>query len=82
MPGNLPLGSRKLLVAFDRTHQIRDLYYLHVGQENHALGHPFRTGIWVSGQFRWLEYARWENDEAANGYTPSSFGIDGCLVIL
>ncbi len=61
MPRNVPLGNGKLLVAFDQTHQIRDLYYPHVGQENHALGHPFRTGVWVSGQFRWLD-ARWERD--------------------
>lgn len=62
MPRNLPLGNGKLLVAFDQTHQIRDLYYPHVGQENHALGHPFRTGVWVSGQFRWLDDGRWERD--------------------
>jgi GH15 family glucan-1,4-alpha-glucosidase len=62
MPRNVPLGNGNLLVAFDQNHQIRDLYYPHVGQENHALGHPFRTGVWVSGQFRWLDDGRWERD--------------------
>lgn len=62
MPRNLPLGNGQLLVAFDQNHQIRDLYYPHVGQANHALGHPFRTGVWVDGQFRWLDDSRWERD--------------------
>jgi len=62
MPRNVPLGNGKFLVAFDQAHQICDLYYPHVGQENHALGHPFRIGVWVSGQFRWLDDGRWERD--------------------
>jgi glucoamylase len=60
MPRDLPLGNGNLLVAFDSNYQIRDLYWPHVGQENHALGHPFRTGIWVDGQFRWFDDGRWE----------------------
>jgi len=35
-----------MLVAFDRHYQIRDLYYPHVGQENHAGGGPCRFGVW------------------------------------
>lgn len=62
MPRDLPLGNGGLLVAFDRHYQIRDLYWPHVGQENHALGHPFRQGVWVEGQFRWLDDGRWERD--------------------
>jgi hypothetical protein len=38
MPLDLPLGNGNLLVAFDDSYQIRDLYWPHVGQENHALG--------------------------------------------
>lgn len=60
MPRNIALGNGNLLVAFDQNHQIRDLYYPHVGQKNHALGHPFRMGVWVSGKFRWLDDGRWE----------------------
>ena len=55
MPRDLPLGNGSLLVAFDQSYQIRDLYWPHVGQENHALGHPFRTGVWADGQFRWFD---------------------------
>ncbi len=60
MPRNLPLGNGNLLVAFDHNYQIRDLYWPHVGLENHALGHPFRLGVWVDGQFRWMDDNRWE----------------------
>ncbi len=62
MPRDLPLGNGSLTVAFDSNYQIRDLYWPHVGQENHALGHPFRLGVWVEGQFRWLDDSRWERD--------------------
>jgi glucoamylase len=62
MPRDLPLGNGSLLVAFDENYQIRDLYWPHVGQENHALGHPFRLGIWVEGNFRWLDDRGWERD--------------------
>jgi len=60
MPRDLPLGNGSLLVAFGGDYQIRDLYWPHVGQENHALGHPFRMGVWVEGEFRWLDDGRWE----------------------
>ena len=62
MPRDLPIGNGSLLVAFDRTCQIRDLYWPHVGLENHALGHPFRVGLWVDGNFRWMDDERWERD--------------------
>ncbi len=60
MPRNLVLGNGNMLVALDKTHQIRDFYCPHVGQSNHALGHPFRMGVWVDSAFRWLDDDRWE----------------------
>lgn len=60
MPRNLPVGNGCLLAAFDNDYQIRDLYWPHVGLENHALGHPFRMGVWVNGQFRWIDESHWE----------------------
>jgi glucoamylase len=60
MPRDLPLGNGRLLVAFDQSYQIRDLYWPHVGQENHALGHPFRTGVWADGQFCWFDDGKWQ----------------------
>lgn len=59
MPRDLPLGNGNLLIAFDQNYQIRDLYWPHVGQENHAIGHPFRMGVWVEGQFRWFDDPKW-----------------------
>jgi glucoamylase len=60
MPRDIPLGNGNFLVAFDQNYQIRELFWPHVGQENHALGHPFRTGVWVDGQFRWFDDAKWQ----------------------
>src|SRR5258708_40032321 len=62
MPRDLPLGNGSLLVTFDQTYQIRDFYWPHVGLENHSLGHPFRLGVCVDGQLRWLSDPGWERD--------------------
>ncbi|MBW6466674.1 MAG: glycoside hydrolase family 15 protein [Brevefilum sp.] len=77
MPRNLALGNGNMLVAFDQTHQIRDLYYPHVGQSNHALGHPFRVGVWVDDQFRWLDDPGWQRDVR---YQPQTLVSDAALV--
>ena len=76
MPRNLPLGNGSLLVAFDNHYQIRDIYWPHVGQENHALGHPFRLGVWANGQFRWLDDGRWERSLR---YQPETLVTDVTL---
>ncbi|MFI5279947.1 MAG: glycoside hydrolase family 15 protein [Gemmatimonadales bacterium] len=54
MPRDLPLSNGRLLVAFDREYRIRDIYFPHVGKDNHAVGHPFRFGVWVDGRFSWM----------------------------
>jgi len=60
MPRDIPLGNGSLLINFDQAYQLRDLYWPHVGQENHTAGHPFRFGVWAGGQFRWVDDARWQ----------------------
>ncbi len=55
MPRDLPLSNGTLLVAFDLAHRIRDVYFPHVGMENHAIGHAFRVGVWTEGRFGWLD---------------------------
>jgi len=60
MPRDLPLSNGSLLIAFDQFYQIRDLFWPYVGQENHAMGHTFKTGVWVDGQFCWLDDPQWE----------------------
>ncbi|WP_432797084.1 glycoside hydrolase family 15 protein [Poriferisphaera sp. WC338] len=47
MPRDIPVGNGQMLVAFDEHYQIRDLYYPHVGQENHAGGAISRFGVWA-----------------------------------
>jgi GH15 family glucan-1,4-alpha-glucosidase len=54
MPRDLPIGNGYLLVNFDADYRIRDIYYPYVGKENHAGGHPFRFGVMVGKQFRWV----------------------------
>ncbi len=59
MPRDLPIGNGTLLAAFDFDYQLRDLYFPRVGKENHALGHPWRLGVWVNGRFSWVGRAEW-----------------------
>lgn len=54
MPRDIPVGNGKLLVCFDQNYCIRDLYFPHVGQENHVSGLCFRFGVWVDGKFSWV----------------------------
>jgi glucoamylase len=54
MARDLALSNGRLLVMFDREYRIRDIYFPHVGKENHGTGHEFRFGVWVGGQFSWM----------------------------
>ena len=47
MPRDIPVGNGQLLVTFDHRYQIRDIYFPHVGQENHAGAGPCRFGIYT-----------------------------------
>ena len=60
MPRDLPLSNGKLLVTFDGHYRIRDIYYPHIGSENHTAGHINRIGVWVDGEFAWLDNQAWE----------------------
>ena len=70
MPRYLSLGNERMLVSFDADYRLRDLYYPHIGSENHVGGAVARTGVHVDGQFRWLERAAgWS---IAMGYEPDT----------
>lgn len=56
---DIPVGNGQLLVNFDSDYQIRDIYFPHVGQENHTEGFPSRFGIWVDGEFSWIFSREW-----------------------
>ncbi len=56
---DIPVGNGSLLVNFDDKYQIRDIYFPHVGQENHTEGFPFRFGVWADGEFSWVFEDDW-----------------------
>lgn len=54
MPRDIPVGNGQMLVTFDMDYRIRDVYFPHVGMENHTAGHPFRFGFWADGRLSWV----------------------------
>jgi len=54
MPRDLPIGNGKILANFDDDYNLRDLYFPHVGMENHTAGHPIRFGVWADGVMKWI----------------------------
>jgi hypothetical protein len=45
------VGNERLLVCFDENYCLRDLYFPHVGQENHIGRNFFRLGVWAEKLF-------------------------------
>ena len=68
MPRDIPVGNGKLLICFDQDYAIRELYFPHVGQENHVGGKYCRMGVWTEGQFAWVG-PEWEREL---GYQPDT----------
>jgi GH15 family glucan-1,4-alpha-glucosidase len=61
MPKDIPVSNGNILLNFDSNYQIRDVYFPHIGQENHSKGEPFRFGIWVDGNCSWMG-PQWKKD--------------------
>lgn len=61
MPRSLVIGNGSILAAFDERLQMRDLYFPHVGMEDHTgYGNVHRTGIFVEGRgFAWFSDPSW-----------------------
>src|SRR4051812_17046044 len=66
MPRDIPVGNGRLLVTFDERYQVRDVYFPHVGQENHAGVGPCRFGVHADvpgrhghGQLFWTSDPAW-----------------------
>ncbi len=59
---DIPVGNGSLLVTFDELYQIRDIYFPHVGKENHTEGFPFRFGVWADGEFSWISEDSWKRE--------------------
>jgi len=62
MPRDLPLANGHLLVNFDASYNLRDIYWPHVGERSHTQGHVNHTGIWVAGQFAWFDAPEWRRE--------------------
>lgn len=73
---DLPVGNGNLLVNFDDKYQIRDIFFPHVGQENHSEGFPFRFGVWIEGEFSWVHEDKWLRELK---YLPDSLITDVTL---
>ncbi len=54
MPRDIPVGNGRFLLCFDHNYCIRDIYFPHVGQENHVMGNYFRFGVWIDNIFSWV----------------------------
>ena len=64
MPRDIPVGNGRLLVTFDNHYQLRDVYFPHVGQENHAGAGPCRFGVYCDtpagkGELHWTSSPKW-----------------------
>ncbi|OIO54673.1 hypothetical protein AUJ46_02520 [Candidatus Peregrinibacteria bacterium CG1_02_54_53] len=61
MPKSLIIGNGQVLAAFDAQLQLRDLYFPHVGMEDHTgYGNVHRTGIFVEGRgMKWFSDPSW-----------------------
>jgi oligosaccharide amylase len=62
MPRDIPVGNGRLLVTYDNRYQIRDVYFPHVGQENHAGAGPCRFGIYTDVPSKHRSELRWTSD--------------------
>ena len=62
MPRDLPVGNGNLLINFDADYNLRDIYYPYIGKENHSEGCVSRTGIWVEGNFTWIDSPQWQKE--------------------
>lgn len=59
----LPIGNGRMLVNFDSDYRIADFYYSKDLSENHSLGKPFRFGICIDKNFRWIEKSSIKNGD-------------------
>jgi len=68
LPRELIFGNGSMLVALDADLRLRDLYFPQLGMNN-ALGCKSSLGIWVQGDFAWLDHG-----ECAKkvGYKPGT----------
>jgi GH15 family glucan-1,4-alpha-glucosidase len=62
LPREIVLGNQYLLVNIDKWLQIRDIFFPHVGEENHVEGNAHKVGVYVDDQTSWLNEDGWTRD--------------------
>lgn len=85
MPRSLSFGNGSTLVLLDRFARVRDIFFPYVGLENHVGGRlAHRIGIWVDGQFSWLDDGTWKFDilcdDSYSGRTKAASDVIGITV--
>jgi GH15 family glucan-1,4-alpha-glucosidase len=73
LPRSLVLGNGNVLIGFDATYSVRDIFYPRVGDANHTMGNVCHTGFFIDGRFAWLEDAGWQR---RLGYSEDSLVSD------
>ena len=68
MTRHIVLGNQSFLINIDSWFQVRDIYFPHVGQENHLIGHAQRIGIFTDGRLSWVNEDSWERKLAYKNY--------------
>lgn len=69
MPREIVLGNGRLLITLDTDLRVRDVYFPHVGSTNNAVGCKSGLGVWVQGEFAWLDGDAWVKKV---GYKPGT----------
>lgn len=64
MTRHIALGNQSMLINIDKWFQVRDIYFPHVGQENHLSGHAQKIGIYVDGGLSWINESGWDRRPA------------------
>lgn len=76
MPRSLVLANGNVLVGFDGTYSVRDIYYPRVGDANQTMGNACHAGFFIDGRFAWLEDGGWSR---TLGYAEDSLVSDVAL---
>jgi GH15 family glucan-1,4-alpha-glucosidase len=76
VPRSLVIGNGNVLVGFDASYFVRDIYYPRVGDSNQTMGNVCRTGFFIDGRFAWLDDGAWDRQI---GYAEDSLVTDVTL---
>src|SRR3990167_7205855 len=74
MSRSLVLSNGSLCVTLDAHGEVRDVYFPHVGLEDHVRGHYIhRVGVWVDGTLSWFsEDGDWQIEVGSEGEALAS----------